>query len=127
VNFTISNISKKTFAILMIGTMGLLIVNKGLFIHSHKLEDGSIIIHAHPYDKNQDSEPFKKHHHSKAEFIFLQSLNQLFLSIYLIIPFFSFINGKISYLYIEKFRYASLFLPYQGRASPVFLNIRYIS
>jgi len=99
--------------------MGLLIANKGLYTHTHKLENGSVITHSHPYDKNQDSEPFKKHHHTKAEFIFFENLNVLFLSIFLIISFLSLVRKKISFIDIEKIYFTQLSFHYQGRAPPV--------
>ena len=45
--------------------------------HFHKLENGSIVKHAHPYQKgtNPDS-PFQKHQHSGKELFFLQFLSQ---------------------------------------------------
>lgn len=118
-NFSVRNNNKKSLAILMIGIMGLLIANKGLFIHSHKLESGAIVCHSHPYDKSQDSEPLKKHHHTKAEFLFFENLNVLFLSIFLIIPFLALVKKKISFVDVKKIYFILLSFPYQGRAPPI--------
>ncbi len=118
-NSTVRNIIKEFSAILMFGIMGLLIANKGLFIHSHKLENGTVVTHSHPYDKVQDSEPFKKHHHTKAEFLFFENLNILFFSILLIISFLSLVRKKVSFVDVEKIYFILLSFPYQGRAPPV--------
>ena len=64
--------------------MGLLIANKALYMHTHKMADGSIIVHAHPYNKSDDPKPFKSHQHTKAEFLFLENLESLFLLTFLI-------------------------------------------
>jgi hypothetical protein len=58
--------------------MVLLIANKGIFMHTHKVDDNTYIMHSHPYNKESDSEPLKSHHHTKAEFIFLQNIEILF-------------------------------------------------
>ncbi len=118
-NFSVRNTLKKTFAILMIGIVGLLIVNRGLFLHSHKLENGSVVIHSHPYNKSQDSEPFKKHHHTKAEFIFFEKLNVLFFLIILILTYLLLIRGKIFFVYVEKIYSSLISFSYQGRAPPI--------
>ncbi len=67
------NIAK---AILGLSIIGMLIVNQSAFVHSHKLPDGTVITHAHPFNKN-DSGPFKEHGHSAAIFLLLDNL-QLF-------------------------------------------------
>lgn len=103
----------------MIGIMGLLIANKGLFTHTHKLDDGSVVTHSHPYDKKNDSEPFKKHHHTKAELLFFENLNILFLSIILIIAIFIFIRKKVSFVNVENIYFGLLAFSYLGRAPPV--------
>jgi len=118
-NSLVRNTTKNTFAFLMIGMMGLLIANKGLYIHTHKLEIGTTITHSHPYDKNQDSQPFKKHHHTKAELMFFENLNVLFLSVFLIISFISLVRKKIVFIDIEKIYFTQLSFSYQGRAPPV--------
>jgi len=97
----------------------LLIANKGLYIHTHKLESGFVVTHSHPYDKKQDSEPIKKHHHTTAEFIFFENLNVLFLSIFLIISFLSLVRKKLSFIEVETIYFTQLSFLYQGRAPPV--------
>lgn len=45
--------------------------------HFHKLDDGTIVKHAHPYQKGTKPDaPFQKHQHSGKEFFFLQFLSQ---------------------------------------------------
>ena len=103
----------------MIGVMGLLIANKALFTHTHKLENGTVVTHSHPFDKKQDSEPYKKHPHTKYEFLFFKNLNILFLSIVLILSIFSFVRKKVSFVNVEKIYFRLFAFSYHGRAPPV--------
>lgn len=60
------------------------IVNRSVYLHSHVIKGGVVVVHAHPFDKATDSEPVKKHHHSDFEFTFFQQLNILFLAAFII-------------------------------------------
>lgn len=53
-----------------------MVINNAVFIHSHILSDGTVIVHAHPYNKTNDSQPFKSHKHSKTDIILLQNIQQ---------------------------------------------------
>ncbi|MDD4730192.1 MAG: hypothetical protein PHN55_15755 [Dysgonamonadaceae bacterium] len=76
---TVNNKAKILITLFMIGLMGMLIVNTIVFTHIHQLDDGTIVEHAHPYNKANDSAPLKTHHHSNAELFFFQNSNILFL------------------------------------------------
>ena len=82
---TVRNITLKALTYLMIGMMGLLITNKAVFMHVHKMGDGIVVIHSHPYDKSNDSKPYKSHHHTKADLLFFDNLEILFL--FILLPF----------------------------------------
>ena len=82
-NLTVNNRAKKLVTLFTIGLMGMLIVNKIAFTHIHKLDDGTIIEHAHPYNKADDSAPLKTHNHSNAELLFFYNLNILFLAAFI--------------------------------------------
>ena len=69
---------KSAKAILGICIIGMLIINNIVFLHAHKLPNGYIIIHAHPFNKSKDSAPFKMHHHSHSEFFLLHNIHILF-------------------------------------------------
>ncbi len=103
----------------MIALIGLLITNKGIFTHSHKLENGSVVTHSHPYNKSNDTEPFKSHHHSTAEFLFFENLDLLFFSGFLIQAFLSVICKKISLSGEERLYFRLFPYSYPGRAPPV--------
>ncbi len=77
------NMLRKTISIFVLSVFVLLILNNNFYLHNHKLSDGSIITHAHPFDKKGDTTPFKSHHHSKAQFFILSSTS-LFIFIFAI-------------------------------------------
>lgn len=117
---TDKEIAAKLLVLLMIGVMGLQVANQALFLHVHKLENGTIIEHAHPYDKSNDPNPYKSHKHSNAEFSFIQNLEILF---HVIIPILTFI---IVFVRLEKVFSRSITNQktiskniYKGRAPPI--------
>jgi len=115
----VKNITRKVALFCMIGIIGLLTINNVMFLHSHKLANGHIITHAHPYNKSDDSAPFKSHHHSKTELIFLANLQLLF--IYTLIPFiFTGVAKKKSYVVIKRVFYTQNYkILYFGKAPPL--------
>lgn len=66
---------------LMIGIMGFIITNKAVFLHMHKMANGSVIVHAHPFNKSSDSNPYKTHHHTKAGYLFFQNAGLVLLTL----------------------------------------------
>ena len=94
-----SNMVRRATAMFMAVIMLLLIINKALFIHTHILEDGTVIVHAHPYNKSEDSKPVKTHHHSNYALLFFHNINLLF--------FISFFFAFGTFTYIVKFYFSS--------------------
>ncbi len=116
---TYRNITIKSIAFIMIAVMGLLIANKSIFLHSHKLDDGTITQHAHPYDKSGDSKPYKSHHHTNAELLFFQNLEILIIVAFLAYVLFTLRKkAKNSSRYVIKQRLAYLNL-HKDRAPPI--------
>jgi len=59
-------------------SLSLLIINNGVFLHTHKLDDGRIISHAHPFkttDKTSSGEA--QHRHSLNEIFIYQILDSV--------------------------------------------------
>ncbi|MEA3444739.1 MAG: hypothetical protein U9R19_08440 [Bacteroidota bacterium] len=116
---TFKNVAIKSVAFLMIGVMGMLVANKAAFMHTHKLNDGTIISHAHPFDKSNDSKPYKSHHHTNAELLFFQNIEVLFLTAFLAFALFAYLQKtKLSFHLIARYTSGKTNL-HQGRASPV--------
>lgn len=111
-------IAKKIFAFAFIGCIVLLTVNSTLYKHSHILEDGTLITHAHPYSKGTDNSPIKSHHHSQIELlifsisIFLPVAANLFVCSHILKRAFFFYPLK------EKKYYAACLKTTFGRAPP---------
>jgi hypothetical protein len=115
----VKNIASKIIPLLMVGIMALLISNKILYIHSHKLGDGSVITHSHPFNKTQDPAPFKSHHHTKGEFLFFENLYVLFFVLFLIVPFLLVFKEMLFFIKNVKLWTKSIFSPQLGRAPPL--------
>ena len=63
---------KKIISILILPVVMMWFFNSVNNRHYHKLPDGSLIAHSHPYQKGApDHGPVKSHNHSDAEFLFL--------------------------------------------------------
>lgn len=65
----------------MVTVIAMLTFNQSAFMHTHKLADGTVISHAHPYNKTTDSAPIKSHHHTLIDFLILENINFLFLAV----------------------------------------------
>jgi predicted membrane protein len=71
---------KKYLALWLIAIVGLLTLNNALFMHLHRLADGTLIVHAHPFDKsNPENTSSNSHQHTKLELLFFDSLLILFI------------------------------------------------
>lgn len=64
---------RKFISIAILLIMGLFVLNNSLFIHIHILDDGSQIVHAHPFKKAQEGKPVQ-HKHTKQELLYLDNL-----------------------------------------------------
>ena len=114
------NITIKAVIYLMIAFVIMLMVNKSLFIHTHIMPDGTVVVHAHPYNKTSDSAPIKSHNHSKLELVFLANLQLLMLISFFVLVLLV-LSKKIKLSTDISFNYTSLnFLFQKGRSPPIF-------
>jgi len=76
-------------------------------LHLHTLDNGSLIVHAHPFDKNNNTYPIKSHSHSNLELLLfnLSLLIEFFIALILI---FFFLGNSSPYR--NLFRSFNLFL-----------------
>ncbi len=63
----------RSISILVTGVFASYMLLAAFYTHQHLLPDGTIITHAHPYDKN-DSAPLKSHHHKETDLVILHPL-----------------------------------------------------
>jgi acyl-coenzyme A thioesterase PaaI-like protein len=116
----LANITLKAAAYLMISIMGLYMTNMVMFTHIHKVADGTVIVHAHPYHKSNDTKPYKSHHHTKYELLLYKNLEILFFLFSLTCALFYF-DKKSRLSIVRKTIYSqTCILLYKGRAPPVF-------
>ncbi len=115
----VKHITIKLLPYLIIGMMGALIVNKSIYLHTHKLADGTVVLHAHPYNKSGDSKPFKSHHHSDTQLLFFQSIKILFFTAFTALFFFVTLQKAVYSLYTTPSYTLAFYSPNKGRAPPV--------
>lgn len=77
-----ANIAKRVVGIILIISACLSIYNIGFNGHYHKLDDGSVIYHYHPYSdmEKANKSPFKHHTHSEVE-LFLVMMQNICITI----------------------------------------------
>ena len=67
----------KILALLTLPLVVGLFYNQAANQHWHKLENGIVVEHAHPFERSSDTTtPFQNHHHSNQDFIILEMLFQ---------------------------------------------------
>lgn len=52
-----------------------IIINNAINMHLHLLNDGTYIVHAHPYNKSKEQYPEEHHHHEGYEFLLIENLS----------------------------------------------------
>jgi len=104
---------------IMVALMALLLMNNSAYLHVHVMHDGSLMSHAHPFDKQGDSKPGQAHQHKQLECQMLQDLQLLFLfclsSLGLLMVFCPIARMHAAE---EQLQHVQL-IPFQGRAPPV--------
>jgi heme/copper-type cytochrome/quinol oxidase subunit 4 len=82
---------KQKFAYIALLAICFMIFNNIFFMHWHHLENGKIIVHAHPYNKfAEKSETNPKHSHNSEEIALIAILNTALISILIVL--YSFVN-----------------------------------
>lgn len=109
--------------------VGFLIFNNLFFLHWHNLENGKVIIHAHPYNKWAERNASEtSHEHTQQEIFLIGILNCAILSIFIVsgIYSFSFIPLKIAnFIFKEHFHESLFYNDYQARPPPLNSNLKY--
>jgi len=86
-NFVRKN--KYIFLAILLPAILYLYYNAAINGHYHKLSDGEIVYHAHPYQhQTSNNSPFENHHHSDYEYSVLAQISNPFtlLSVFLVLP-----------------------------------------
>lgn len=77
---TIRHKAKIYIVLLFALLIGTVVFNDVANMHVHRLDNGQMVIHAHPFNKKQDSDPVKHHHHSTYDFVQIQAHSNIILS-----------------------------------------------
>ncbi|WP_298647228.1 hypothetical protein [uncultured Proteiniphilum sp.] len=109
----------KQIARLLIVVLGLFILNNAVFLHAHRLSNGEIILHAHPYNKSQDPAPIKTHHHTAAELFSIAHLQLLFFVLVTLSATVFRTGHKRIYSYIYPFLFLEFSMRTRGRSPPI--------
>lgn len=118
---------KKIFAYISLFSIVVLIINNAVFTHFHILENGTIISHAHPFDKfaeNSNKKP--QHTHSEKEYVFYKILSSVlnYILIVFALSLFAFIYFFKERLYSLSFSLSiqSTIEAFKARPPPVLFN-----
>jgi hypothetical protein len=111
----------KSLIWLLLGLWVLIMLNSVMYRHSHRLPNGKIVSHAHPYKKGTDDAPAKPHEHTDEELALLQLIDgQLFEPpVMLSVSFAAHLLNEAAnnFTYLCSF-IASCCLQHAGRAPP---------
>ncbi|MBS3806160.1 MAG: hypothetical protein KGY60_01535 [Bacteroidales bacterium] len=113
----VKNITKQTFAFLLIGFACMLVANEAMYKHTHQI-NGRLITHSHPYKTPADSSSSPEHQHNKAQFVFWENLQVLFP--FIALSFFILNCSQPVFREIQSilFVYTAPQVHYPGRAPP---------
>ncbi|MBC7891273.1 MAG: hypothetical protein H7Y12_03595 [Sphingobacteriaceae bacterium] len=66
---------RPTVASGLFALFALLTLNNVVFRHAHRLANGQIITHAHPYWPTKSKSPYQPNHHTNGQLVLLDALN----------------------------------------------------
>ena len=112
-------IMKSLLSCLMLALFAFQIVTRTIYSHSHKLHNGQIIHHSHPYNKANDAEPFKTHSHTQTEIFFIGQLGNLLLTFVLTLCLVVVCKEVSFKKYYFKITVTGSLITHQGRAPPL--------
>jgi hypothetical protein len=111
----------KSVALLLVTVIAMLTFNQSVNLHTHRLADATIVSHAHPYNKTNDSAPVKNHHHTLTGLLILNHFKIIFLSFFIAIALLRTANLVIRNTQ-EKLHFKLHYIHYApGRAPPIFV------
>jgi hypothetical protein len=115
---SVKKITAKVLALLMIVVLGVMLAVNTTYYHAHKQADGTVVYHAHPYNKSEDSQPYKTHHHSKSEFWLLSHLDKIFIAFLFAIGFLLVLKERFFPVYKIIFTKPDFSIYHHDRAPP---------
>lgn len=67
--------NRPTIAGVLLAFFSLLTLNNIVFRHAHRLANGQIITHAHPYWPSKNKPPYQPNHHTNGQLVLLDALS----------------------------------------------------
>ena len=80
-----------------------LYISSTINFHYHKLPDGTVICHSHPYHSEESDSPFESHHHSSISYTIIQQVSGI-----------SFLLIGLAFLLIKLLYYNDLICSFTG-------------
>jgi len=108
----------RALAILLLIIYADQVFNKIFYLHTHVLDSDKVVTHAHPFNKSNDTEPFKSHHHSLEQVIYLDNLQFLFLVFFSVLSLLIFASEKRCFIIASSSQPAVGVKAHYGRAPP---------
>jgi len=65
-------------SIILLLSLLLLLVNIICNVHLHLIANGTVLFHAHPYQKDSQQQPFKTHPHARFELLIYDFITHIF-------------------------------------------------
>ena len=94
------------------------VFNKIFYLHTHMLDSSTVVTHAHPFNKTDETEPYKSHHHSVEQVIYLDNLQFLFLVFFSVLSLLIFASEKRCFIIASSSQPAADIKACYGRAPP---------
>lgn len=113
-----NNIILKCLNLFFLSILLFNITNSVVNVHSHQLENGEVVTHAHPFDHQDDNAPFKSHQHSNFEFIVLNTFNIFLINMFLFAALVFFALNKSNNYNIKSLQKQSYICFKQNKSPP---------
>ncbi len=113
-----SKLILKIITCILCFTVSFQIFNRTVFLHSHLQDDGTVITHAHPFDKSEKGEPYKSHPHSSIDYYLLDQMAFVFLMVILLLTLFIASPKSKCIQWIQKDNLSTCISIPAGRAPP---------
>lgn len=110
----------KIWSLLIAGAFIFQIVTKTVYPHIHKLPDGTLVTHAHPYNKSSDSKPIKSHSHASSELILLQNLDFIIPFVFCFFALELILESKSLFKAFRQILLSNYLSLFQNKAPPLF-------
>jgi hypothetical protein len=111
---------KPFFTALLVFIVGLLWLNNVLFVHFHKLDNNTIIAHAHPFATSTSNNQGGSHQHSSDELVVLNALLLLFTSTIIALVIIKSVSKAVFTVFQYKFFLSLEPLIHSNKAPPQF-------